>query len=146
MGGTKVVKCPVLERLTAEQRLLRQRDFVEMVKEVLLPTRDTEMLRQRLGIADGVQHSLMEVGEAFNVTRERVRQIESKALRKLLKPTYELASALRALLATWNVLQEVAETMFDDSEDGRTCKRKCKMWQGVRYEVDVARKADASDG
>ena len=42
---------------------------------------------QRIGIGDGTEHTLEEVGRTFNVTRERIRQIEYKALRKLRHPT-----------------------------------------------------------
>jgi RNA polymerase primary sigma factor len=41
----------------------------------------------RFGLLDGKDHTLEEVGQAFNVTRERIRQIEAKALRKLRHPT-----------------------------------------------------------
>ncbi len=52
-----------------------------------LTPREAEVLRRRFGIGDGTEHTLEEVGKAFNVTRERIRQIESKALRKLRHPT-----------------------------------------------------------
>ena len=45
------------------------------------------MLRLRFGIDDGRQRTLEEVGKEFNVTRERIRQIEAKALRKLRHPS-----------------------------------------------------------
>ena len=45
------------------------------------------MLKLRFGIGDGTEHTLEEVGRTFNVTRERIRQIEYKALRKLRHPT-----------------------------------------------------------
>ena len=48
--------------------------------------RERAVLEMRFGLKDGRTHTLEEVGEAFNVTRERVRQIESKALRKLRYP------------------------------------------------------------
>ncbi|NCO68980.1 MAG: RNA polymerase sigma factor RpoD [Acidobacteria bacterium] len=51
-----------------------------------LTPREAEVLRRRFGIGDGTEHTLEEVGKAFNVTRERIRQIESKALRKLRHP------------------------------------------------------------
>jgi RNA polymerase primary sigma factor len=46
------------------------------------------VLELRFGLKDGEAHTLEEVGQAFGVTRERVRQIESKALRKLRHPGY----------------------------------------------------------
>ena len=44
-------------------------------------------LRRRFGLTDGKPHTLEEVGKEFDVTRERIRQIESKALRKLRHPS-----------------------------------------------------------
>lgn len=52
-----------------------------------LTPREEKVLRLRYGIDDGRARTLEEVGKAFNVTRERIRQIESKALRKLRHPT-----------------------------------------------------------
>lgn len=48
-----------------------------------LTDRETEILKMRFGLCDGDDYTLEEVGEQFNVTRERIRQIESKALKKL---------------------------------------------------------------
>ena len=48
--------------------------------------REREILRLRYGLADGYTYTLEEVGKIFSVTRERVRQIESKAVRKLQQP------------------------------------------------------------
>ena len=48
--------------------------------------REREILRLRFGLADGYSYTLEEVGKIFSVTRERVRQIESKAVRKLQQP------------------------------------------------------------
>jgi RNA polymerase primary sigma factor len=48
--------------------------------------REREILRLRYGLADGYTYTLEEVGKIFQVTRERVRQIESKAVRKLQQP------------------------------------------------------------
>ncbi|MEI7640539.1 MAG: RNA polymerase sigma factor RpoD [bacterium] len=60
----------------------------EQIEKVLhtLKEREAEVLRLRFGIGDGVQHTLEEVGKIFKVTRERVRQIEAKALKKLRHP------------------------------------------------------------
>lgn len=52
-----------------------------------LTEREEKVLRLRFGIGDGFPRTLEEVGQIFNVTRERVRQIEAKALRKLRHPT-----------------------------------------------------------
>lgn len=61
----------------------------EQLSEVLetLTPREAMVLRLRFGLVDGRQRTLEEVGREFNVTRERIRQIESKALRKLRHPS-----------------------------------------------------------
>jgi RNA polymerase primary sigma factor len=61
----------------------------ESVKNALavLSDREREVLELRFGLMDGKDHTLEEVGQYFNVTRERIRQIEAKALRKLRHPT-----------------------------------------------------------
>ena len=53
------------------------------VMDELLTVREKEVLTMRFGIADGEEHTLEEVGKVFGVTRERIRQIEHKALRKM---------------------------------------------------------------
>jgi len=52
-----------------------------------LSPREELVLRMRFGVGEGSEHTLEEVGRSFNVTRERIRQIESKALRKLRHPS-----------------------------------------------------------
>ena len=52
-----------------------------------LTPREEKVLRLRFGIEDGRTRTLEEVGKEFNVTRERIRQIEAKALRKLRHPS-----------------------------------------------------------
>ncbi len=61
----------------------------EEIKSVLmtLQVREQEVLELRFGLVDGTCHTLEEVGKKFNVTRERIRQIEAKALRKLRHPS-----------------------------------------------------------
>lgn len=60
----------------------------EKLKEIIdcLPVREQRVLKMRFGLEDGYIHTLEEVGYLFQVTRERIRQIESKALRKLQNP------------------------------------------------------------
>jgi len=61
----------------------------EQIKDVLktLQKREQEVLELRFGLLDGTCYTLEEVGKRFNVTRERIRQIEAKALRKLRHPS-----------------------------------------------------------
>lgn len=61
----------------------------EKIKKILknLTERETKILEMRYGLIDGREHTLEEVGEKFNVTRERIRQIELKAIRKLQHPS-----------------------------------------------------------
>lgn len=68
---------------TAYSMLKEQMDDVLLT----LTEREEKVLRLRFGIGDGYPRTLEEVGQIFNVTRERVRQIEAKALRKLRHPT-----------------------------------------------------------
>jgi len=61
----------------------------ERIEEALdqLTTRERDVLKMRFGLDDGYPHTLEEVGRHFQVTRERIRQIEAKALKKLRHPT-----------------------------------------------------------
>ncbi|MEO0143111.1 MAG: sigma-70 family RNA polymerase sigma factor [candidate division WOR-3 bacterium] len=59
--------------------------FSEILKD--LPKREEKIIRLRFGLGNGMPRTLEEVGRMFNITRERVRQIEAKALRKLRHPT-----------------------------------------------------------
>jgi RNA polymerase primary sigma factor len=61
----------------------------EQIDSVLstLPAREQKVIRMRFGLDDGYSHTLEEVGYVFKVTRERIRQIEAKALRRLRHPT-----------------------------------------------------------
>ena len=63
--------------------------LAEALKEILdtLTEREADVLRMRFGMYDGRTHTLEEVGQNFHVTRERIRQIENKAIRKLRHPS-----------------------------------------------------------
>ena len=69
---------------TASKQLLK-----EQLSEVLseMTPREQRVLILRFGLEDGRSRTLEEVGQEFNVTRERIRQIEAKALRKLRHPS-----------------------------------------------------------
>jgi RNA polymerase primary sigma factor len=68
---------------TATKHLLKE--HLEEVMEAL-PSREVRILRLRYGVPDGKSHTLQEVGEKVGVSRERVRQIEAQALRRLRQP------------------------------------------------------------
>src|SRR6516162_8440322 len=71
----------------------------EMTEQVLngLTPREERVIKMRFGLEDGTEHTLEEVGQVFGVTRERIRQIEAKALRKLRHPSR--SRQLRAFVA-----------------------------------------------
>jgi len=71
------------------------KDQTAAVLQTLTP-REEQVIRMRFGIGDGSEHTLEEVGQRFSVTRERIRQIEAKALRKLR------GGKLRALISRTN--------------------------------------------
>ena len=77
---------------------LRPRRLRDATKDVLdtLTPREAKVLRMRFGIEMNTDHTLEEVGKQFDVTRERIRQIEAKALRKLKHPSR--SRKLRAFL------------------------------------------------
>jgi RNA polymerase primary sigma factor len=74
---------------TAPMEAAMQAGLREVVKEILdsLTPREAKVLRMRFGIEMSTDHTLEEVGKQFDVTRERIRQIESKAVRKLKHPS-----------------------------------------------------------
>ena len=64
-------------------------DLVDNLNKILstLSPREEKVVRMRFGLGEKQDHTLEEVGQTFDVTRERIRQIEAKALRKLRHPT-----------------------------------------------------------
>ena len=88
---------------------VNQQSLKSRIAEVLgeLNYREREILRLRYGLVDGYAYTLEEVGQIFSVTRERVRQIEAKAVRKLQQPgrSRALASFLDSPLAELSAAQ-----------------------------------------
>ncbi|MBI4462284.1 MAG: RNA polymerase sigma factor RpoD [Acidobacteria bacterium] len=74
---------------------LNLKEQTEAVLKTLTP-REEKVIKMRFGLDDGSEHTLEEVGQSFTVTRERIRQIEAKALRKLRHPSR--AKKLKAFL------------------------------------------------
>ena len=75
------------EDISPEEQLMREslkRDLNQLLTD--LTTREQEVITLRFGLGDGVPYSLAEIGRTLELSRERVRQIESKALQKLRQP------------------------------------------------------------
>jgi len=86
----KIAREPIsLETPIGEEEDSHLGDLAEQTRKVLatLTPREEKVLRMRFGIGEKADHTLEEVGQDFAVTRERIRQIEAKALRKLRHPT-----------------------------------------------------------
>ena len=80
-----------------EMFALETRERTEAVLQTLTP-REGEILRRRFGMTDGHEETLEEVGHTFGLTRERIRQVQAIALRKLRSPSGTRRRELRALL------------------------------------------------
>ena len=76
--------------------ILSLQEQISLALKTLTP-REEKIIKMRFGLEDGSQHTLEDVGQEFAVTRERIRQIEAKALRKLRHPSR--SNRLRAFLA-----------------------------------------------
>ena len=83
------VKSSLSRKLPVPAEAAAQTLLKEQLDEVLstLTEREQKVLRLRFGMSDGRARTLEEVGKEFDVTRERIRQIEAKALRKLRHPS-----------------------------------------------------------
>ena len=64
-----------------------QPTVLENTTPAMKVVREEKVIKMRFGVGDGSEHTLEEVGQNFAVTRERIRQIEAKALRKLRHPS-----------------------------------------------------------
>jgi len=85
----KIIKI-AQEPISLETPIGEEEDSLrEQIEEALksLTEREAKVLKMRFGLGDGNEHTLEEVGQQFKVTRERIRQIEAKALRKLKHPS-----------------------------------------------------------
>ena len=95
MGYPQAALCGVCLALVADNTVLSPLEAVtaEMLNQSThqlldsLSEREAKVLRMRFGIGENSDHTLEEVGRDFEVTRERIRQIEAKALRKLAHPS-----------------------------------------------------------
>ncbi|MDE0487568.1 MAG: sigma-70 family RNA polymerase sigma factor, partial [Gammaproteobacteria bacterium] len=78
------------QNATSPMDVATTRGLEETMRDVLatLGAREAKVLRMRFGIDMNTDHTLEEVGKQFDVTRERIRQIEAKALRKLRHPSH----------------------------------------------------------
>ena len=86
LGMTTLMCCLQINRINELERQIVLKDEIEEVLCTLTP-REEEVLKLRFGLHGGTCHTLEEVGNMFGVTRERIRQIEAKALRKLRHPS-----------------------------------------------------------
>ena len=97
-GGGQISDFIVDSGAPSPQDMVVRTSLREKIRETLknLTGREKKILEMRYGLVDGREHTLEEVGEKFNVTRERIRQIELKAIRKLQHPS--LSSTLKSFI------------------------------------------------
>ena len=96
MTGVQTCALPIYRDLPSPDEAAAGHLLHEQIEEMLatLSSREREVLHYRFGLEDGHSYTLEEVGRKFNVTRERIRQIEAKALRKLRQPSRKLKDFL----------------------------------------------------
>jgi RNA polymerase primary sigma factor len=87
-GESQIGKFIRDEKIPSPWEALLKRSLDEQTRRALaaLSPREEKVLRKRFGVGESSDHTLEEIGKEFKVTRERIRQIESKALRKLVHP------------------------------------------------------------
>jgi len=73
------------EKILSPEQQASQKLLKNQIKEILvdLAPREKKILEMRFGLTDGINHTLEEVGKEFGVTRERIRQIEAKAIERI---------------------------------------------------------------
>jgi RNA polymerase primary sigma factor len=84
------------DKTVSPPEIISQMNLREQLELILssLTEREAKVIQRRFGLLDGNEHTLEEVGQEFQVTRERIRQIEAKALRKLKKKAKKLVNFL----------------------------------------------------
>jgi RNA polymerase primary sigma factor len=84
------------DKTVSPPEIVSQMNLKEQLELILssLTEREAKVIQRRFGLKDGNEHTLEEVGQEFQVTRERIRQIEAKALRKLKKKAKKLVNFL----------------------------------------------------
>jgi RNA polymerase primary sigma factor len=83
--GDLIKDCGVVSPAEAIIKTNRKK-YIDSILKTLTP-REEQVVKMRFGLADGREHTLEEVGQRFFITRERARQIQAKALRKLRHPS-----------------------------------------------------------
>ena len=85
----KINQKEAVELINAQRKNNEKAELVSqrVERDIVLTPREAKVLKLRFGLEDGKARTLEEVGKEFQVTRERIRQIEAKALRKLRHPS-----------------------------------------------------------
>lgn len=142
----KIVDMKQLPGFTRGELLLTSPEDVYEIKEMAnsiedslksLTERETKILKMRFGLGDDNEHSFFEVAKFFKVTRERIRQIEAKALRKLKHPAR--SRNLRSLIKPHGFLK--LQCPYCDSKDYcetenyGACLTCFKRWAKIMHDV-----------
>ena len=84
----KTIEISELKTKIKDNRIFLFKYFIEPLTSVILSPREQKLIKMRFGFIDGVAHTLEEAGQEFDVTRERIRQFEAKALERIRKFIY----------------------------------------------------------